>query len=149
MKKSYMLLSAVIAFLLVVGICIFKCGNDIAVVDVAAVVNHSEQVKALREEQTAKAQELNQWLQEAQNKVEKEKDKNKKEDLMRKYSEEFNQKRQEVAQRYSEELKSIDDNITATITEYAKKKGYKLVIAKSLTIYGGKDITDEITKLVK
>ena len=39
--------------------------NNIAVIDVQAVVNSSAQVKALREAQTAKVNELNLWLLQA------------------------------------------------------------------------------------
>ena len=150
MKKFYVLLIVVLAFLLGgAACCLLKCGKGIAVVNVSEIVNRSEQVKDLREEQAAKNQELQTWLQEAQAEVEKEANKEKKEELLKQYGNEFNQKRQLMAQQYAEELKKVDDSITSTISEYAKKHGYKLVIAKNLTIYGGKDITDEIAKIVK
>ena len=51
--------------------------NNIAVVDVQAIVNSSAQVKALKEEQATKVKELNLWLQNAQNEVNAEQDKEK------------------------------------------------------------------------
>ena len=151
MKKSYVLFAAVIAFLLGMAVCCLCkcCKSQIAVIDVAVVANHSEMVSALKEEHSAKAQELAQWLENAKSEIEKEKDKAKQEALVKKYNEEFAQRRQEIAKAYSEQLKQIDESITATISELAKKKGYKLVIAKNLAIYGGKDITEEVSALVK
>ena len=106
MKKFYVLLIVVLAFLLGgAACCLLKCGKGIAVVNVSEIVNRSEQVKDLREEQTAKNQELQTWLQEAQAEVEKEANKEKKEELLKQYGNEFNQKRQLMAQQYAEELK--------------------------------------------
>ena len=42
---------------------------SVAVVDVQAIVSISSEVRALKEEQAVKTQELNQWLQKAQNKA--------------------------------------------------------------------------------
>jgi Skp family chaperone for outer membrane proteins len=119
------------------------------VVDLAAVVSNSEQVKALQAEQNAKAQELTQWLQNAQKEVNKEKDEAKKNELLQKYNAEFAQKREALAQQYAVALQKVDASITETITNEAKKLGYTLVLAKGTTIYGGDDITEQVAKVVK
>ena len=41
-------------------------------------------------------------------------------------------------------LDSIEKNIREEITKKAKKDNYDYVFAKSVLLYGGKDITDEI-----
>ena len=123
--------------------------NNIAVIDVQAVVNSSAQVKALREAQTAKVNELNLWLQSAQNEVNTERDKERQQALLQKYNAEFALKRRDIALQYQQELQIVSNNISQTIAEEAVKKGYSMVIAKNLVIYGGLDITEDIAKIVK
>lgn len=122
---------------------------SVAVVDVQAIVNVSSEVRALKEEQAVRTQELNQWLQKAQNEVNTEQDKVKQQALLQKYNAEFTLKRREIAINYQEKLKVVCDNIEHTIAEEAKAKGYQLVLAKNVTIYGGTDITEDIAKIVK
>ena len=121
----------------------------VAVVDVQTIVNVSSEVRALKEEQAIKNQELNEWLQKAQNEVNAEQDKVKQQALLQKYNAEFTLKRREIAINYQEKLKVVSDNIEQTIAKEAKAKGYQLVLAKNVTIYGGTDITEDIIKIIK
>jgi len=123
--------------------------NNIAVVDVQAIVNSSAQVKALKEAQAAKVSELNAWLQNAQNEVNAEQDKERQQALLQKYNAEFALKRRDVALQYQQELQIVSNNISQTIAEEAVKKGYSMVIAKNIVVYGGIDITENIAKIVK
>ena len=123
--------------------------SNIAVVDAQAVVNSSAQVKALKEAQTKKVQELNLWLQNAQNEVNTERDKERQQALLQKYNAEFALKRRDIALQYQQELQAVSSNISKTVTEEAEKKGYSMVIAKNIVIYGGIDITEDIAKIVK
>ena len=50
---------------------------------------------------------------------------------------------------YAEKLKAIDKNINAIIAEQAKAKGYDMIIAKGVVVYGGDDITADVVKAVK
>lgn len=150
MKKTYILLALVVA--LTLGLCTackYQFMTKVAVVDLAAVVSNSAQVKALQADQNAKAQELNQWLQNAQNDVNKQKDEEKKNEVLQKYNAEFAQRREVLAQQYTQALQRIDADITQTIVDEAKKLGYTLVLAKGVTIYGGDDITEQVAKVVK
>ena len=122
---------------------------SVAVVDVQAIVSVSSEVRSLKEEQALKTQELNQWLQKAQNEVNTEQDKIKQQALLQKYNAEFTLKQREIAVNYQEKLKVVCDNIEHTIAEEAKAKGYQLVLAKNVTIYGGKDITEDVIKIIK
>lgn len=151
MKKIYVVAIAVALVVLgaVIGCMCCCCHSKTAVVDVMAIVNQSAQVTALKEEQTTKTQELAQWLQDAQNEVKAEKDTKKQEELLKKYNDEFVQKREEMAKQYGEELQKIDASISAAIAETAKKKGYKMVVAKGMVLFGGDDITEEIAEIVK
>ena len=146
MNKKYMTWILGAAAVLCVGIGIGSavqcCGNKTAVVDVAAVVGKSPEIQALKKEAAIKKQELTQWLQNAQNDVKSEKDKEKKEALLQQYNAEFAQKRKAISIDYNAKLKIVDKNIIDTIIKTAKNKGYKTVIAKGAVLYGGADITD-------
>ena len=123
--------------------------NNIAVVDIQAVVNSSAQVKALREAQLTKVNELNSWLQNAQNEVNAEQDKERQQALLQKYNAEFALKRRDISLQYQQELKTVSDNISQTVASEAKKKGFSMVIAKNIVVFGGEDITEEIAKIIK
>ena len=125
------------------------CRNKIAIVDVPQVVNKSEQVQALKAEQTQKAQELTQWLQNAQNDVKKETEKDKPKALLQKYHEEFTSKAEKMKQEYAGKVQSIETSITKTIVSTAKGKGYKYVVPKGIMLYGGDDITDSVAEAIK
>ena len=121
----------------------------VAVVDVQKVVASSAQVKALKEEQKKKSQDLAKFIETAKTNIDKEKDDKKKVALEKKYNKEFQAKRQDIAKNYETKLLAIDKNITETINANAKTNGYDLVLAKGAVLSGGTDITAEITKAVK
>ena len=52
-------------------------------------------------------------------------------------------------QEYAEKLKALDSSISQQINDKAKADGYDLVLSKGIVLYGGKDITSEIIKVVK
>ena len=121
----------------------------VAIVDVQKVVANSAQVKALKEEQKKKSQELAKFIETAKTNLDKEKDEKKKKALEEKYNKEFQTKRTAIAKNYETKLLNIDKNITNIIDENAKKNGYNLVLAKGAVLSGGTDITEEISKAVK
>ncbi|MBR1425389.1 OmpH family outer membrane protein [bacterium] len=129
------------------------CGSayaqNIAVVDVPAVVAKSAQVQALKKEQETKVKELEKWLQTAKADVEKQQTEAGKEKLLKKYNDDFAKKRETIAKNYQTKLQAIDKSISDTIAATAKAKGYDMVISKGTVLYGGDDITADIQKVVK
>lgn len=121
----------------------------VAVVDVQKVVANSSQVKALKEEQKKKGQELAKFIETAKNNITKETDEKKRKSLEEKYNKEFQTKREAIAKNYETKLLAIDKNISTVIDENAKANGYNLVLAKGVVLSGGTDITAEITKALK
>jgi len=124
-------------------------GVKVAVVDVPAVVATSKQVKALKDEQIKKAQELQKWLETVRADIAKQTTKEAKDKLTKKYDAELMKKKEANTQEYTKKLAEIDANITSTIVNQAKARGYGLVLTKSTVLYGGDDITAEIEKVVK
>lgn len=123
--------------------------QKIAVVDVQAVVAKSAQVQALKKEQQTKIQDLEQWLKVAKADVEQQKTTEGKEKLLKKYNADFAKKKEDIVKDYQTRLQAVDKSITETITATAKAKGYTVVIAKGVVLYGGDDITQDIQKVVK
>ena len=123
--------------------------QKIAIVDVQAVVAKSAQVQALKKEQQTKIQDLEQWLKVAKADVEQQKTNEGKEKLLKKYNADFAKKKEDIVKDYQARLQAVDKSITETITTIAKAKGYTIVLAKGVVLYGGDDITKDIQKVVK
>jgi len=123
--------------------------TKVAIVDIQAVVSKSAQVQALKKEQQTKIQELEKWITTVRADVEKQKTKEGKEKLIKKYDAEFAKKKELISKNYQTKLQDIDKSISATIASQAKLKGYDLVITKGTVLYGGDDITADIMKVVK
>ena len=123
--------------------------QNIAVVDVNAVVAKSAQVQSLKKEQQTKMADLEKWLKKAQADVNKQQTKEGKEKLLKQYNSEFAKKKEAIAKDYKTKLSAVDKSITETITTKARALGYDMVISKSMVIMGGDDITAEIQKIVK
>ncbi len=141
---------------LAAGIVIGSCGvafsditTKVAVVDVQTIVSKSGQVKELKKEQETKANELNKWLETVNADIKKQSTEANRKKLLKKYNEDLAKKKEANAKEYTAKLAAIDKNISSTIAEQAKIKGYTLVLSKSSVLYGGEDITSEISKIVK
>ena len=147
MKNAFLMMLSGLAL----SIALSACSNaqKVAVVDVQAVVDKSEQVAALKKEQEDKTRVLEQWVKTAQEDVENQELKANKDELLAKYNEEFAKKRDTITKEYQEKLQEIDRSISDTIKETAKSKGYNIVLSKTIVLMGGDDITADVQKVVK
>ena len=66
-----------------------------------------------------------------------------------KYMKEFNTKKESLEKDYNTRLSAIEKNIKNEITKKAEKDSYDYVFAKSVVLYGGKDITGELLNSIK
>ena len=134
---------------LILGTGAAMAEQNIAVVDVQAVVAKSAQVQTLKKEQQTKIQDLEKWLKTAQADVEKQKTQEGKDKLLKKYNAEFAKKKEAIAKDYQARIQAVDKSITETISATAKAKGYNMVISKGVVVFGGDDITADVQKVVK
>lgn len=144
MKKIFIALTCVLMFS---QVSFAEC--NIAVVDLQKVVDNSAQVRTLKNEHTAKIKELNGIITKAQEEIAKQTDTKKIVEIQDKYTNQFNNKKSEIDKIYSSKLANIEAQIKTEIEKKAKADGYDFVFAKSVALYGGKDITPEISRMVK
>ena len=123
--------------------------DKIAVVDLQQIVSNSAQVKQLKQEHNKKIADLDKIIINARGEISNEKDPAKVLLLEDKYMKEFNTKKDALERDYNNRLSSIEKNIKNEITKKAQKDGYDYVFAKSVVLYGGKDITNELAGSIK
>lgn len=140
MKKS--LLALAIGVLMTMNYV--QAEDNIAVVDLQKIVSGSNQVKQLKQEHAKKMEELNKIIVNARGEISNETDSTKILQLEEKYTKEFNTKKTALENDYNSRLSSIEKNIKEEIAKKAKAENYDYVFAKSVLLYGGKDITSEI-----
>ena len=140
MKQSFLVV--ILGFFL--ATCYASAEDSIAVVDLQKIVSNSGQVKQLKQEHAKKMEELNKIVINARGEIANETDENKILKIEEKYTNEFNAKKSLLDKEYNNRLSAIEKNIKEEIAKKAKKDDYDFVFAKSVVLYGGKDITDEI-----
>ena len=143
MKKF--LLLAIMLF----STCQVFADDKIAVVDLQQLVSSSSQVKQLKQEHTKKLAELDKIIVNARGEIANEKDQAKILLLEDKYMKEFNTKKEALEHDYNNRLSAIEKNIKSEISKKAQSDKYDYVFAKSVVLYGGKDITSELVKNIK
>ena len=140
MKKS--LLALAIGVLMTTNYV--QAEDNIAVVDLQKIVSGSNQVKQLKQEHAKKMEELNKIIVNARGEISNETDSAKILQLEEKYTKEFNTKKTALENDYNSRLSNIEKNIKEEIAKKAQAENYDYVFAKSVLLYGGKDITTEI-----
>jgi outer membrane protein len=118
----------------------------IAIVDVAKVIESSSSVSELKKEQKTKVKDLMAFVSNARADVAKQKDEK---TLEEKYNKELIVRKTAIEKNYTAKLHEINADITAKIANIAKTKKYNVVLAKSTVLYGGRDITPEVIKVIK
>ena len=151
MKQSLRTLAVTALLLggLTFGSAVKAADFSVAIVDVPVVVNASAQVQALKKDQQAKAQEIVKFIEKARKDVASISDAKKKQAAEEKYNKELQAKKEKMDADYAAKLKAIDESISAQIAAKAKADGYDVVLSKGIVLYGGKDITDEVAKIIK
>ena len=118
--------------------------DNIAVVDLQKIVSGSNQVKQLKQEHAKKMEELNKIIVNARGEISNETDSAKILQLEEKYTKEFNTKKTALENDYNSRWNTIEKNIKEESAKKAQAENYDYVFAKSVLLYGGKDITSEI-----
>lgn len=140
MRKSFLIL--VIGVFMTMNYA--QASESIAVVDLQKIVSSSNQVKQLKQEHAKKMEELNKIIVNARGEISNQTDSAKILQLEEKYTKEFNSKKTALENDYNTRLNNIEKNIKDEIAKKAQAENYDYVFAKSVLLYGGKDITNDI-----
>ena len=146
-KRNIKIFSAVIAAIFVfsvAGLAIMQTGNpvnaapssNIGVVDTSKIITPDNQDAVAAQKQLQQAGEDTQKQFEQQSAG---MDDQQKQQLFQKMQGELATKRQEI-------FKGIKDKVDTAVSDVAKTKGLSLVVDKSVVLYGGTDITDQVAK---
>lgn len=118
----------------------------VAVVDIPTILSNSDEIQALKKEQSKEVNELDTLITKAQNDILNEPDRSKLIQKEAEYRQEIDTKRKNIDKKYSERLVKINQNIQTMITKEAKKSNYNLVLPAGMVITGGDDITANVVK---
>lgn len=148
---------------LVIVICAFVAGYSlnniaisdtnpdfkVAIVDIQKIVANSNEVKNLKAEQEKKLKAMQATVEKARSEMAKEKDPAKLKALEDKYRNDINKQKLAMDTEYNNKLTAIDNNIKAAVIEKARAMNYNMVLPKNTVLFGGDDITDQVSPAVK
>lgn len=146
-----LLIGAFIAGYSVNNIAISTVNPDykVAVVDIQKVVANSSEIKALRAEQEKQVQNMQATLEKARTEIAKEKNPTIIAQLEEKYRNEINKQKIELDQSYSAKLTAIDSKIRTAVVEKARSMNYNIVLPKNTVLFGGEDITEQVSTIIQ
>ena len=121
----------------------------VAVIDVAQVLENSNEIQELKRAQDKDMEELNTLISKAQNDLLNEHNKSKLIQKESNYRQQIETKEKNMDKEYSLKLAKINDHIRSMISKEAKKSNYNLVLPTGMVISGGDDITVNVIKQMK
>ena len=121
----------------------------VAIVDIQKIVSNSSEIKALKTDQEKQVQAMQAKIDKARAEISKEKDPAKIAQLEEKYRNEINQQKLALDTSYNSKLTAIDNKIKTAVIEKARSMNYNIVLPKNTVLYGGDDITDQVSTIIK
>ena len=109
----------------------------VAVIDVAQVLENSNEIQELKRAQDKDMEELNTLISKAQNDLLNEHNKSKLIQKESNYRQQIETKKKNMDKEYSLKLAKINDHIRSMISREAKKSNYNLVLPTGMVISGG------------
>lgn len=156
MKKQIIILSSAVVISLVMGysinnIAISKAQPEykIATVDIQKIVANSTEIKRLKAEQEKQMQNMQSTIDKARTEISKEQDPVKIAQLEEKYRNEINNQKLALDTSYNTKVKAIDSKIKTAVVEKARSMNYNIVLPKNTVLFGGDDITDEVSQIIQ
>lgn len=121
----------------------------VAVVDIQKVITNSSEIRALKVEQEKQVQNMQATIEKARAEIAKEKDPAKISALEEKYRNEINKQKLELDTSYNKKLTAIDNKIKTAVVEKARSMNYNMVLPKNTVLFGGDDITEQVSTIIK
>ena len=120
----------------------------VAVVDVQKIVSNSSEITTLKAEQEKQIQNLEKTINKAREEISKEKNPDKIAQLEEKYRNEINKQKLAIDTSYNSKLTAIDNKIKTAIVEKARSMNYNIVLPKNTVLFGGDDITEQVSSII-
>lgn len=120
----------------------------VAVVDIQKIVSNSSEITTLKAEQEKQIQNLEKTINKAREEISKEKNPDKIAQLEEKYRNEINKQKLAIDTSYNSKLTAIDNKIKTAIVEKARSMNYNIVLPKNTVIFGGDDITEQVSSII-
>lgn len=146
-KRNVKIFSAVIAAIFVLsvaGLAVMQTGNpvnaapssSVGVIDMSKVITPDNQdaVEAQKQWQQAGEDMQKQFEQQSANMTDEQK------------QQLFQQMQGDLAKKHEEIYKGVKDKVDSAISKVATTKSLSVVVDKRVVLYGGTDITDQVTK---
>ncbi len=121
----------------------------VAVVDIQKIAANSAEISALKAEQEKQMQNMQTTIDKARADISKEKDPKKIAQLEEKYRQQINDQKLALDTSYNNKLTAIDNKIKTAVVEKARSMNYNLVLPKNMILFGGDDITDQVSTIIK
>ena len=147
--KKYIIGVCILVIGLIIGAFLMPCQPKIAIVNVNKVVRAYPKFSLVQRENALKIGELSQWIDATQKKIDAEKDKAKKAELIKQTQTVVQQKKAAIQQEYNQKTLELDKEITDAITKTAQKNGFQIVFSSKSIVSGGIDITDQVLEKFK
>lgn len=88
-------------------------------------------------------------IEKARAEIAKEKDPAKVSALEEKYRNEINKQKLALDTSYNNKLTAIDNKIKTAVVEKARSMNYNMVLPKNTVLFGGDDITEQVSTIIK
>lgn len=124
-------------------------GLKVAYVDVSKLLASSQTLKTAEQTRAKQTQEMLKWYDSASADIQKQKTKEGKAALIKKYEAQLTQKKKTIKDGYIKKVTEVDKQLDTAITAKAKAMGYDLVLRKDSVLFGGVDMTSQILPSVK
>lgn len=120
----------------------------VAVVDIQKIISNSSEIAALKTEQEKQVQAMEKTINDARVEISKEKDPVKIAQLEEKYRNEINKQKLALDTSYNNKLTAIDSKIKTAVVEKARSMNYNIVLPKNTVLFGGDDITEQVSSII-
>ena len=121
----------------------------VAVVDIQKIVASSSEIRALKLDQDKQVKNMQATIEKARAEIAKEKDPAKVSALEEKYRNEINRQKLALDTSYNNKLTAIDNKIKTAVVEKARSMNYNMVLPKKTVLFGGDDITEQVSTIIK
>ena len=121
----------------------------VAVVDIQKIVANSAEINTLKAEQEKQMQNMQSTIDKARAEISKEKDPQKIAQLEEQYRKQINDQKLALDTSYNNKLTAIDNKIKTAVVEKARSMNYNIVLPKNMVLFGGDDITEQISTIMK